>query len=104
MENFDYRGDINRDWENFRENVKISAQDCLGQYERKLHKPWFDNECSEFVDRRKQPRLEWLQTPAQNYADNLNHVVPKNIKYFMKEAGIFERKIYDLVTNSKKKY
>ena len=29
---------INRAWEGIEENVKISAKECLGQYEREKHK------------------------------------------------------------------
>ena len=30
----------------------------LGQYEWKQQKPWFDEECSKFVDQRKQAKLQ----------------------------------------------
>jgi hypothetical protein len=30
--------------------IKISAKESLGLYERKHHKPWFDDECSNFLD------------------------------------------------------
>jgi hypothetical protein len=38
-------------------------------YEWKRHKPWFDDECSEFLDERKQ----WLQDPNQSNLDNMNN-------------------------------
>jgi len=38
--------DINRARENIKENIKTSAQDSLGPYERTQHKQWFDEECS----------------------------------------------------------
>ena len=34
--------DINRGWENIKENIKTSANECLGMHEMKQHKPWFD--------------------------------------------------------------
>jgi hypothetical protein len=40
-------------WENIKQNIKISAKEGLGMYERKQHKPWFDEECSQFLDQRK---------------------------------------------------
>ena len=43
----------------------------LGQYEQKLHKPWFDDECSNLSDQKKQVKLRWLQDPSQINADNL---------------------------------
>jgi hypothetical protein len=42
VENIDDSGDINRAWENVRQNIKISAADSLSQYERKQHKLRFD--------------------------------------------------------------
>jgi hypothetical protein len=42
LENLDAEVDINRAWETIRENIKISAKECLGYYELKKHKPLFD--------------------------------------------------------------
>jgi hypothetical protein len=36
----------------------------LVQYEEKEHKPNFNEECSKFVDERKQAILQWLQGPS----------------------------------------
>ena len=40
--------DINRTWENIKENIKTSAKESLGFHELKQHKPWFDEECLGF--------------------------------------------------------
>jgi hypothetical protein len=53
LENLEDSGDINRAWNNDRENIKIWAQESLGYCESKHRKLWFDEECSELVDRRK---------------------------------------------------
>jgi hypothetical protein len=50
LENLEDSEDINRAWDNIRENIKISAQESLGYCESKHCKPWFDEECSELVD------------------------------------------------------
>ena len=42
-------GDINRAWENIKENIKTSAKESLGLHELKQHKPWFDEECLHFL-------------------------------------------------------
>jgi hypothetical protein len=34
--------DINRTWENIRQNIKISAKYSLGQHKQKLHNPRCD--------------------------------------------------------------
>jgi hypothetical protein len=37
--------DIDRAWENIKENIKISAKGSLGLHELKRHKPLLDEEC-----------------------------------------------------------
>jgi hypothetical protein len=50
LENLGDVKDINRAWENIKENIKTSAKDSLGLYELKQHKPWFDEDCLRFLD------------------------------------------------------
>jgi hypothetical protein len=58
LENLNVSEDINRAWENINDSIKISAKESLGLYERKQHKPWFDEECSKFLDQRKQAKTQ----------------------------------------------
>ena len=44
LENLSDEEDINRIWENIKENIKTSAKKRLGLRELKQHKPWFDEE------------------------------------------------------------
>ena len=53
LKNLSNGEDINRAWENIKENIKNSAKDSLGLHELKQHKPWFDKECVGFSDKRK---------------------------------------------------
>ena len=46
-------GDINRAWENIKENIKTSAKESLGLHELKQHKPWFDKQCLHIIDESK---------------------------------------------------
>jgi hypothetical protein len=48
LENLNDSKGINRAWEHIKENIKISAKECLHLYERKQHKPRLDEECSLF--------------------------------------------------------
>jgi hypothetical protein len=83
--------DINRDLENIIENIKTSAKNRLGLCELKRHKPCFDEDCSSFLDQRKQVKLQWLQDPNQNNVDNLNNVRPEASKHLRgKKKGISE--------------
>ncbi|PNF37789.1 hypothetical protein B7P43_G10754 [Cryptotermes secundus] len=50
--------DVNKTWENIRENIKISAKKSLGYYELKKHKPWLDQGCLKLLDQRKQAKLQ----------------------------------------------
>jgi uncharacterized protein YPO0396 len=47
LENLNVSEDINKAWENIKENIKISAQESLGLHEQEQHKPWFDAECAQ---------------------------------------------------------
>jgi hypothetical protein len=74
LENFGDNVDMNRAWENIRQNRQISAKESLGHYELQQHKPWSDDECSKLIDRRKQAKLQWLQNPSQENGDNMDKV------------------------------
>jgi len=41
LENFSVGEDINRAWENIKENIKTSAKERVVLHEEKQHKPWF---------------------------------------------------------------
>jgi hypothetical protein len=74
--------DINRAWDNIRENIKISAQEGTGYCESKRGKPWFDEACSKLADRRKQAKLRWLQNPSEANEDNLSDVRRAACRHF----------------------
>jgi hypothetical protein len=82
LENLEDNGEINRTWDAIRENIKISTKDCISHCEAKCHKPWFDEECSEFVDRRKQADLQWLQDPSIANEYNLINVRQEASRHF----------------------
>ena len=52
--------DINRAWENIKENIKTSAKESLGLYELKQHKPWFYEEYLGVLYQGKQAKWQWL--------------------------------------------
>ena len=64
LENVSDGKDINRTWENIKENIKTSADESLGLHELKQHKPWFDDACLHFLDQRKQAKMQWVQDPS----------------------------------------
>ena len=82
MENLNCSEDIDRTWENIKENVKISAKGGLHLYELKQDKPWFDEECLGFLDQRKLVKILWVQDPGQSYVDNLTNVRRKASRHF----------------------
>jgi len=71
LENLSDSEDINRAWENIKENIKSAAKDTLDLHELKRHKPWFDEECLHFLDQRKQVKIQYVQNPSQSNVDNL---------------------------------
>ena len=74
MENLSDDDDVNRTWENIKENIQTSAKESLGPHELKQNKPWFDEECLGFLDHRKRAKMQWVQDPSQSKVDNLNSV------------------------------
>jgi hypothetical protein len=64
-----------------------------------MHRPSFDEGCSELLDQRKQAKLQWLQDPREINGDNLNNIRRDASRYFRKKEGISERKINELATN-----
>jgi hypothetical protein len=92
FENFDDNGNMIKAWENMRENIKTSAKESLRYYELRRHKPWFDDECSKLMDRRKQAKLQWLQNPSQVNGDNMDNVRCEASRTFRtKKMGISEK-------------
>jgi hypothetical protein len=74
LENLSNGEDINKAWENNIKNIKTSAKVSLSLNELKQHKLWFDKECLDFLDQRKQAKMQWVQDPSQRNVDNLNNV------------------------------
>jgi hypothetical protein len=74
LENCDDNVHMNTAWKNIRENIKTSAKESLGHYELQQHKPWFDDECSKLIDRRKRAKLQWLQNQSQVNRDDMDNV------------------------------
>jgi hypothetical protein len=72
--------EINSAREMTRGSIKISTEESVGYFE--LEKPWFDKECSELLDLRKQAKLQWLQNRSEINGDNLNNVRSEAIRYF----------------------
>jgi predicted metallo-beta-lactamase superfamily hydrolase len=87
LENFDDNVDMNRAWKNIRENIKTTAKESLRHYELQKHKPWFDDEYSKLIDRRKQAKLQWLQNPSQVNVDNMDNVRSKASRTFRIKQG-----------------
>ena len=83
---------VNRAWENVKENVKTSVKESLGLHELKQHKPWFDEECVDFLDQRKQAKMQWIQDPNRSNLDRLNNVRRDASRHFRnkKKKGISE--------------
>jgi hypothetical protein len=48
LENLNFDEELNRAWENIKENIKTAAKESLGFHEFKQHKLWFDKECLGF--------------------------------------------------------
>jgi hypothetical protein len=104
LEDLDDNGDFNRAWDAIRENIKISAKECIGHCEEKRHKPWFGEEWLKLVDRRRQAKLQWLQDPNVVKEDNLSNVRWEASRHFRnKKREYLKDKVNELESNSKNK-
>jgi len=102
LENSDDDEDINRTWENIKEDIQTSAKESLGLDEFKQNKPWFDEECLGFLDQRKRAKIQWIQNPSQSNVDNLNKVRREVSRHFRnKKKAYLRAKIEELETNNK---
>ena len=84
------------------ENIKSSAKASLGLHEWKQHKLWFDKECVDFLDQRKQAKMQWIQDLSQSNVDNVNNVRRNASRRFRnKKKAYLKAKIEELETNNK---
>jgi rubrerythrin len=58
LENLNDDEDVNRTWENIKENNQTSAKEILGLHELKQNKTWFDEECLGFLVQRKHAKMQ----------------------------------------------
>ena len=58
MENVYYRGHVNCVRVNVSEHINVSANESLGQYERRQYMLWFDEKAEKFLDQRNQAKLQ----------------------------------------------
>jgi len=102
LENLNVEEDVNRVWENFKENIKTSAKESLGLQEWKQHNPWFDKECVDFLNQRKLTKKQWIQNPSLGNVDNLNNIRRDARRHFRnKKKAYMKVKIEELETNTK---
>jgi len=104
LENLNDDEDVNRTWENIKENIKTSAKEILGQHEFKQNKHWFDEECLGFLDQRKRAKMQWVQDSSQSNVDIRNNVRHEVSRHFRdKKKAYLRARIEELETNSKNK-
>jgi len=78
--------DINRAWENIKENIITSAKKSLVLYELKHHKPWLDEECLRTV---RSKEAGWLQNPNQSNVGNQNNIKREACRHFRGENMVY---------------
>ena len=99
MENLNDDEDVNRTWENIKENIQTSAKESLGLQELKQNEPWIDEECLRFLDQRKRAKIQWIQDPSQSNVDIRNIVRREVSRHFRnKKKAYLRAKIEELET------
>jgi hypothetical protein len=82
LENLNDNKDINRAWDNIKQNIKTSSKESLDLCEVMQHKPRFIEEGLEFLDQRNLAKMQWLQDQNQCNVHNLNNVRLEASTYF----------------------
>ena len=68
------------------------------------NKPWFDPECSELFNKRKQAKLLWLQNPNDQTAEDLANVWRDTyVTFKIKERDYMKAKVMKLEENGMNK-
>ena len=102
LENLSDSEDINRAWQNMKENIKTSAKESLVSHELKQHKPWFDEECLGFLDQRKQAKMQWMQDPSQSNVDDMNNVRHEANRHFRNKKKVYLKAKFEEHENNSK--
>jgi len=96
LENLNDDDDVNRTWENIKENIQTSVEESVGVHELKQNKPWFDEEFLGFLDRRKRAKMQWIQDPSQSKVDILNNEQREVSRHFREKKTYLRDKIEEL--------
>ena len=73
-------------------------------YELKQHKSWFVEEHSQYVGRRKQAKMQWLQDPDQSNINNLNNARREVCRHFRNtKREYLTAKINELETTARRR-
>jgi len=91
LENLNDDEDVNRTWENVKENIETSAKESLGLHELKQKKLWFDEKYLGFLDQRKRAKMQWIQDPRQSNVDILNEVRHEVSRHFRNKMKAYLR-------------
>ena len=91
-------------WINIRDSIKASAKEKVGVLETNRNKPWFDQECSELANKRKQTKLLWLQDPNNQTAEDFS-IVRRDTSRMLrkKKSDYMKANVNKLEENSKSK-
>jgi len=65
LQNLNGDENVNRVCENIKGNIKTLAKESLGLHEWKQHKPWFDKECVDFLDRESRLKCSAYRIQAE---------------------------------------
>jgi hypothetical protein len=91
-------------WVKIRDCIQASAEEKVGVLETHRNKPWFNEECSELANKRKQAKLLWLQNPDDQTAEDFSNVRCGTCRTFMKKKHDYvQAKVNKLEENSENK-
>lgn len=77
--------DIDKRWEQLRNILQESAKEICGEKIKKRGKPWFDQDCSEIIDKRRKLREKWLETKHVNDKKTYDDINKETTKLLRKK-------------------
>ena len=84
--------------------IKVVTGESIGYYEVKKKKPWFDDDCSNVVERRKQAKLKFLQDPTHLNRDKYHTGKRESSRALRnKKRDYLKEKLIEIDTNRKNK-
>jgi len=88
-------GKIEKEWDRLKQAIKKSAEEVCGQRKKKSGKPWFDEECREAVEKRKETKERWLNNKKQDTKERYKNQAKETVRLLRKKKREWINKLLE---------